>query len=84
MSVGVLSYFQKPDLVLKHLSQKVKKGSRIVFMDYDKFFFIMPNVEWLSDDKKLMKWFTSAGFDVKIERKRGILWQHVFIHGVKR
>ena len=84
VSVGVLSYFQKPDLVLKHLSQKVKKGSRIVFMDYDKFFFIMPNVEWLSDDKKLMKWFTSAGFDVKIERKRGILWQHVFIHGVKR
>jgi 2-polyprenyl-3-methyl-5-hydroxy-6-metoxy-1,4-benzoquinol methylase len=83
VSEGVLSYLQKPQTVLNHLASKVKKGGRVVFVDYDRFFFFIPNVSWLSDHKKLQRMFTKAGFKVKILTKRGLLWKYIFIHGEK-
>jgi hypothetical protein len=43
----------------------------------------MPNVYWLSEDKKIQHMFRSAGFKVEIVKKRGLFWQHIFIHGKK-
>jgi len=83
LSTGTLSYVQKPRLVLKHLGEKVKKGGRIVFMDYDNFFHLIPNVSWLGEEKKVKKMFSEAGFKVKIIHKRSILWKYIFIHGEK-
>ena len=83
VSTWTLSYLQKPEIVLKDLGKHVKKGGRVVFLDYDKFFFFIPNVIWINDDRKLKKMFTAAGFEVNITKKRGLLWQHIFIHGKK-
>lgn len=83
VSTGILSYLQKPGEVLKGIGEKVRKGGRVVFLDYDKFFFLIPNVEWIGDEGKLKRMFKAAGFKVSVVKKRGIVWQHVFIHGEK-
>ncbi len=83
ISTGVLSYLQKPEIVLKHLGKKVRKNGRVVFLDYDRFFYFIPNVAWISDEKKLKRMFKAAGFKVDIVKKQGLLWRHVFIHGKK-
>lgn len=83
VSNGTLSYVQKPNLVLKHIGQKVKKGGKVVFVDYDNFFHLIPNVPWISDEKKLISMFKQAGFKVTIEKKRGLIWGYVFIYGEK-
>ncbi|MBT3814684.1 amino acid permease [Candidatus Woesearchaeota archaeon] len=83
VSTGSLSYMQKPQNVLNHLGKHVKKGGRVVFLDYDQFFFFIPNVPWISDEKKLKKMFKIASFEVEVIKKRGLLWRHIFIHGKK-
>ena len=83
ISVGMLSYMQDPLRVLKDLSKNVKKGADVVFLDYDKFFYIIPNVTWIKNDKKLVTLFKKAGFEVKIERDYSLLWQYVIISGKK-
>jgi len=83
ISVGVLSYLQKPQVVLEHLADKVKKGGKIVFVDYDKFFYVLPNVDWIGDEKKLKKMFLKANFKIEVIKKRGLLWQYIFINGEK-
>jgi len=83
ISVGMLSYMQNPQKILKKLSSRVKKGGEIVFLDYDKFFYIIPNVTWIENDVKLKNMFSRAGFRVNIERKRGLLWQYIIISGKK-
>ncbi len=83
VSAGILSYLQDPQKVLNHLGVKLKKGGRVVFVDYDQFFFFIPNVKWISDDKKLQRMFRKAGMRVKIVKRRSLLWQYIFIHGEK-
>ena len=83
LSVGMLSYMQAPAKILTSLSKHVKKGGEIVFVDFDKFFYFIPNVEWIQNDQQLKEIFKKAGFNVEVERKRGILWQYIIINGVK-
>jgi basic amino acid/polyamine antiporter, APA family len=83
ISVGMLSYMQNPERILKSLAKRVKKNADIVFLDYDKFFYFIPNVSWIKNDKKLIKLFANSGFKVKVERKRGLLWQYIIINGKK-
>ncbi len=83
ISTGTLSYLQKPQAVLNHLGKKVKKGGRVVFLDYDQFFFFIPNVPWISDEIKITRMFKQAGFKIKMTKKRGLLWRYIFIHGEK-
>ncbi|MBT3297294.1 amino acid permease [archaeon] len=84
ISTGTFSYVQNPEKVVKHLSNNLRKGARIVIMDYDNFFHLMPNVEWISDHKRLNQMFTQAGFKIEIIRKRSLLWTHIFIVGEKK
>ncbi|MBW2992907.1 amino acid permease [Candidatus Woesearchaeota archaeon] len=83
ISEGMIGYLQKEEKVLKELAKRLRKGARIVFLDYDKFFEVIPNIEWLAHDDEIRKVFGKAGFRVKIVRKRGLLWQNIFIHGEK-
>ncbi|MBU0457161.1 MAG: amino acid permease [Nanoarchaeota archaeon] len=83
VSTGILSYSQKPKILLKHLARKVKKNGRIVFVDYDSFFYLIPNVPWITDEKKVKRIFKDAGFNVNVVKKRGLLWRYIFIHGKK-
>ena len=83
ISVGMIGSLQKEEKVLKELNQKLKVGSRVVFMDFDKFFDVIPNIEWLSKDKSIRKVFKDSGFKVNVARKQGFAWQYIYIYGKK-
>jgi len=83
VSVGMIGYVRDVKNVLKHMNKRLKKGSRICFVDYDKFFDIIPNKEWLGDDKKIKKVFSESGFKVDVIRKQGFAWKYIFIFGEK-
>ena len=82
-SVGIIGYLQYIKDVLKDVNKRLKKGSKVVFLDYDRFFYVIPNAPWLRRDSTIKRIFNSAGFDVNIDRKRGFFWQYIFIYGRK-
>jgi|ETNmetMinimDraft_2_1059921.scaffolds.fasta_scaffold20186_1 amino acid transporter/precorrin-6B methylase 2 len=83
VSVGNLAHVNDIHQVLKHMSKRLKKHSRIVFVDYEKFFDLIPNKEWLDKDETIKRTFKNAGFTVNIERKQGLAWRYIFIYGQK-
>ena len=83
LSMGGASIVQDEIEFLKHLNKRLKKNGRVVFVEYDKFFHIIPNANWLSDDKHINNCFSKSGFEVKIIRKKGIFWTYIFIIGNK-
>ena len=68
----------------EHFAKKIKKGGKVVFIDYDKFFDVIPNIEWMGNDKEVKKIFASEGFQIKIERKQGFAWKWIYIYGKKK
>lgn len=84
VSVGMLSNLQKPLQVLDHLGKKMKKGGKVVFLDYDKFFYLIPNIPWVKEKGDLLRVFKKAGFDVKVEKKKHLLWSYVLVEGKRR
>ena len=83
VSVGTLGYVQNVKNVLKEINKRLNVGSKILFLDYDKFFDIIPNIEWLSDDSKIKRIFHDAGFTVGVIRKQGFAWKYIYIYGTK-
>lgn len=84
ISIGMLSYMKKPLKILTKLHQTMKPKSEILFVDYDKFLHIFPNIEWIDSDAQLIKLFNKAGFNVTIERRRSLLWQHLIVSGKRK
>ncbi|MFH0870780.1 MAG: amino acid permease [archaeon] len=82
-SVGFMSYMQDIKKILKEMHRILPESGRICFVEYVNFFKILPDKEWLSDEENLRKTFREAGFSVKVERKRGFLWNYMFIYGIK-
>jgi len=83
VSVGMLGYLQNVKNVLKQMNKRLKRGNKVCFVDYDKFFDVIPNKEWLSDDKKIKKVFSECGFKVNVKRKQGFAWKYVYVYGKK-
>ncbi len=83
VSIGMLGYVLNVKRVLKQMNKKLKIGNRICFVDYDKFFDLIPNKSWLSDDKKIKKIFNDCGFKVNVRRKQGFAWKYIYIYGEK-
>lgn len=83
VSVGMIGYVKDVKRVLKHMNVRLRIGAKICFVDYDKFFDIIPNKEWLSNDKKIKRIFEEAGFKVEVIRKQGFAWRYIFIYGKK-
>lgn len=83
VSVGMLGYLQNTKKILKEINERLPMGAKICFLDYDKFFDIIPNIDWLSNDDKVKKIFRDCGFNVGIIRKQGFAWKYVFVYGVK-
>jgi cyclopropane fatty-acyl-phospholipid synthase-like methyltransferase len=83
VSVGMIGYMKKKKKILKQLNKLLTTGAKVCFVDYDKFFDVIPNIEWLSDDKKIKRIFRDAGFHVDVFRKQGFAWKYIFIYGVK-
>ena len=83
VSIGNLSYIRRLNEVLKGLNSRLSKGGKICFVDFDKFFDVIPNIEWLSDDNQIKKVFRNAGFYVDVFRRQGFAWKYIFIYGAK-
>ncbi|MBU0536164.1 MAG: amino acid permease [Nanoarchaeota archaeon] len=83
ISVGELSYIQDVRRVLTEINRRMKKNDKIVFLEYDKFFDIIPNRFWLGNDKKIIEVFNGCGFYVNVFRKQGFAWQYIYIFGKK-
>ncbi len=84
VSIGMLSYMQKPKRVLSKIAENMEKGGEVIFIDYDKFFWLIPNVKWVENDVQLHKIFHDAGFDVQVHRKNSLFWQYIIVKGKKR
>jgi len=82
-SVGAMSYMQDVGKVLKEMNRLLPESGRICFVEYVNFFWFLPDAEWLSDLQKLKEIFKQAGFAVKIEKKHDLLWNYLFIYGIK-
>lgn len=83
VSVGMLGYLEDPLVVLMQMNKLLIKGNRICFVDYDKFFDIIPNIDWLGEDQMIKKLFSDAGFSVDVLRKQGFAWKYIFVYGIK-
>jgi len=82
-SVGVMSYMQDVKKILKEMRRLLPESGKICFVEYVNFFKFIPDKEWLSNEEKLRLLFREAGFSVKIEKKRGLLWNYLFVYGIK-
>lgn len=82
-SVGFLSYMQDLKKILKEMHNVMPEGGRICFVDYVNFFKILPDTGWLASLAELEQIFKKAGFAIKIEKKKGLFWNYIFIYGIK-
>ncbi len=83
VSVGMLSYVIDPNKVLKELASLLPKHGKVCFVEYVDYFHLLPNVEWLSDIKKIKRIFKDAGLLVHIRKKHWLFWNYMFIYGIK-
>ncbi|MEM4755635.1 MAG: amino acid permease [Candidatus Woesearchaeota archaeon] len=83
VSVGSFGYIQNIDQILKDMAAILPDQGRICFVEFTDFFKILPNIEWLNDDQAILRRFKEAGFTVRIERRKGVLWNTLFIYGMK-
>ena len=83
VSVGLISFVQNLQNVLKELNRKMFVGGKLVFVDYDKLFDVIPNIDWIEDDRLIEDYFTNAGFKAVIERHQGLAWGYVYIFAEK-
>ena len=83
VSMGMMGYLQDVKKVLKEMRDLLPYNGKIVFVDYADFFKFIPNVAWLSDDKKIEKIFRECGFSVHVTRKKGLLWSYIYVYGMK-
>ncbi len=83
VSVGMLSYIQDVDKVLSDIYDILPYGGRITLLEFGDFFRLIPNVEWLSSNDVIMRRFKKVGFLVRVDRKRGLFWNYIFVYGMK-
>ncbi|MBN1386212.1 amino acid permease [Candidatus Woesearchaeota archaeon] len=83
VSMGVIGYIQDVKNVLKDMNERMEVGSSYCIVDYDKYFHLIPNIEWLSNDTEIIRLFHNSGFTCHVERKTGIFWQYIYIYGKK-
>ncbi len=83
VSAGMLSYIHDMKKVLKEMWAILPVGGKLCFTDYTDFFHLLPNVEWVSNEAKIEEFFRSAGFSVRVVKIKNVLWNRIFIYGVK-
>jgi len=82
-SVGMLGYIQNVSKVLRELYKILPRNGKICMVEYVDYFWIIPNVKWLSNTEQIEKVFKEAGFSVHVKRKRRLFWKYVIIYGIK-
>ncbi len=83
ISVGYLSYIQDLGKVLHEMRERLPEKGVILFVDYIDYFKLLPNAGWSARIEELKKIFSSNGFAVRIERRKGFLWNYLIVHAIK-
>ncbi|MGM5488147.1 MAG: amino acid permease [Nanobdellota archaeon] len=83
VSVGSLDSVLQLDRVLSGMNARLDFAAPICFVEYDRFFHVISNVNWLGNDTMIKHIFRRNGFLVNIIRRNGLLWETVYIHGKK-
>jgi len=83
VSIGILGYMQDIKKVLNELYTILPMGGKLCFVEHTDFFHIMPNVEWMTKNSSIEKLFRDSGFAVKVKREKGVLWNKVYVYGIK-
>jgi amino acid transporter len=84
VSIDLLGYLINPVKVLKSLKTRMKPGAKFYFVEFDKIFRILSAKDWLQEDKKIRDTFKKAGFQVKVEREKRLLWEFIHVKGKKK
>jgi len=82
-SVGMLGYVQNINKVLKELYKILPRNGKICMVEYVDYFWVIPNVKWLSSNELVEKVFRDSGFSVHVSRKRRMFWNYVVIYVIK-
>jgi ubiquinone/menaquinone biosynthesis C-methylase UbiE len=82
-SVGMLGYIQNVNKVLRELYKILPHNGKICMVEYVDYFWVIPNVKWLSSTEQIEKVFKEAGFSVHVKKKRRLFWTYVIIYGIK-
>lgn len=83
VGVGNLSYIQDVRKVLHEMNALLPIRGHICFIEYVDFFWFLPNPRWLNDTDEIRKLFAECGFAVTVRRRRGLLWNYLYITGIK-
>ncbi|MFW6450100.1 MAG: amino acid permease [Nanoarchaeota archaeon] len=83
VSFGMLGYIQDINKVLKEIHDILPDSGRIIFVDFVDLFKILPNVNWLAHEEKLMEIFRQAGFSVNVKKIKTPLWNYLMVYGIK-
>lgn len=82
-SIGFLGYVQDLRKVLHEMHDILSHHGRICFIEYTNFFGVLPDPEIVSNTRSLEATFREAGFAVSIEKRKGLLWNYIIVHGIK-
>ncbi len=82
-SLGMLGYMQDRKKVLKDIYQVLADHGHICFVEWTDYFGLIPDPEWIKNIDDIKDEFASAGFSVHIEKVKGLLWNYLFVYGVK-
>lgn len=83
VSFGMLTAMQDVRKILKEMHDVLEKNGRICLVDYTNYFHVIPDVEWITSDEKIKETFRECGFSVTVTRRKGKLWDYLYIHGVR-
>lgn len=82
-SVGMLGYIQDVKKVLREIHKILPKQGKICMVEYVDYFWILPNIKWLSSNEEVAKVFREAGFAVHVIRKKRWFWAYLIVYGIK-
>ena len=82
VGVGVLGYIDRLEFILGEIRNRLRKGGKIYFVDYDYPGHLLDK-PLIEDNELIYKLFNKMGFKVKIWRQKGLLWTYVHIYGEK-
>jgi ubiquinone/menaquinone biosynthesis C-methylase UbiE len=82
-SVGMLSYVQDIHKVLREIYRILPRHGKICMVEYVDYFWVLPNVKWLTSNEEIRKIFRESGFSVHVVKKRRFFWAYLIIYGIK-
>jgi amino acid transporter/phospholipid N-methyltransferase len=83
VSVGSLGYTQDIKKIASEIYWRLPIGGKVVIVEYIDLYKLMPNAGWLRKLDKIEEIFIKHGFSVRVVKRKGLLWNYLFVYGVK-